>query len=194
MTSYIQKQKRIKRLNFFRLSFFLLIFVSLVASLFIIKGLFITLLLAFILSFILSPPVNFLCRLGLHRNYSVSLVFSSFLIGVGGLLFWSLPFLSKQFKNLQEEFPNYIEQISVLMQKWQDHLENNFFFFSELNLFDRFTQFLSSFGQAFFTRDSLYYDSIFYYSFTSSFFCFLYYEEPLGFDSKPLSSCPQSCF
>ena len=149
MTSYIQKQRRIKRLNFFRLSFFLLIFVSLVASLFIIQGLFITLLLAFILSFILSPPVNFLCRLGLRRNYSVSLVFSSFLISVGGLLFWSLPFLSKQFKNLQEEFPNYIEKISILMQEWQDHLENNFFFFSELNLSNRFTHFLSSFGQAF---------------------------------------------
>jgi len=129
MTSYIQKQRRIKRLNFFRLSFFLLIFISLIASLFIIQGLFITLLLAFILSFILSPPVNFLCRLGLRRPYSVSLVFSSFFASLGGLLFWSLPFLSQQFKNLQEEFPNYIDQISVLMQDWQNHLENQFFSF-----------------------------------------------------------------
>jgi len=150
MTSYIQKQRRIKRFNFFRLIFFLLIFISLIASLFIIQGLFITLLLAFILSFILSPPVNFLCRLGLRRPYSVSLVFSSFFASLGGLLFWSLPFLSQQFKNLQEEFPNYIDQISVLMQDWHNHLENQFFFFSELNLSSRFTQFLSSFGQAFF--------------------------------------------
>ena len=149
MTSYIQKQKRIKRLNFFRLSSFIIIFISLVASLFIIKGLFITLLLAFVLSFILSPPVNLLCRLGLRRSHSVSLVFSSFLIGLGGLLFWSLPFLSNQFKSLQEEFPKYIEQVSILMQDWQNSLEDSFFFLSDLNLSYRFTQFLSSFGQAF---------------------------------------------
>ena len=149
MTSYIQKQRRIKRLNFFRLGFFLIIFVSLVASLFVIQGLFITLLLAFVLSFILSPPVNFLSRMGLKRSYSVSLVFCSFFIGLGTFLFWSLPFLSKQFKNLQAEFPNYIEQLSILMQEWQDRLESQFFFLSELNLSDRFTQFLSSFGQTF---------------------------------------------
>ena len=149
MTSYIQKQRRIRRLNFFRLSFFLVIFISLVASLFIIKGLFITLLLAFVFSFILSPPVNFLCRLGFRRSHSASLIFTSFLTGLGGLLFWSLPFLSNQFKSLQEEFPNYIEQISVLMQEWQTHLEQNFFFLQDLNLSSRFTQFLSSFGQTF---------------------------------------------
>ena len=149
MTSYIQKQRRIKRLNFFRLGFFLLIFISLIASLFIIKGLFITLLLAFVLSFILSPPVNFLCRLGVPRPYSVPIIFIAFLSGLGVLLFWSLPFLSSQFNNLQKEFPSYIEQISILIQNWQNHLESQFFFLKELNLSDQFTQLLSSVGKAF---------------------------------------------
>ncbi|MDE0092200.1 MAG: AI-2E family transporter [Oligoflexia bacterium] len=148
MIPFAEKQKRIKRLNFFRLSFFLIIFSLLLASLFIIKGLFITLLLAFVLSFILMPPVNFLDR-WLPRSYAVPIVFFSFLGVLGTLLFWSLPFLSEQFNKLQEEFPTYIDRISVLITNWQNHIENNFIFIKDFNLSDKFTQILSSFGGAF---------------------------------------------
>ena len=149
MISYIGKQKRIKRLNFFRLSFFLVIFVSLMASLFIIKGLFITLLLAFVLSFILASPVNFISRLGLPRAHAVPLVFFSFFGGLALLLFWSLPFLSEQFNLLEEEFPSYIDQISILIVDWQNRLESQFSFLKGYNLSERFAKLLSSFGQAF---------------------------------------------
>lgn len=148
MTSLIEKQKRIKRLNFFRLSFFLIIFSLLLASLFIIKGLFITLLLAFVLSFILLPFVNFLNR-WISRSYAVPIVFFSFLAFLGALLFRSMPFLSEQFHKLQAEFPQYIERISVLINNWQNHFESHFSFVKDLNLSDKFTQLLSSFGGAF---------------------------------------------
>ncbi|MBC6415451.1 MAG: AI-2E family transporter [Bdellovibrionales bacterium] len=148
MTSSIQIQKRIKRLIFFRLAFFSIIFTSLIASLFIIKGLFITLLLAFVLSFILNPPVNFLSR-WIPRNYATPLVFISFLGGLSFLLYRSLPLLSEQFNKLQTEFPNYIEQFSILLNNWQNHLENNFFFLKNLNLSTKLIEFLSSFGETF---------------------------------------------
>ena len=149
MISSTEKSKRIRRLNFFRLGFFLLIFSSLVAALFIIKGLFITLLLAFIISFILLPPVNLLCQWGLSRSWAVPLIFFSFLGSLGAVLFWSLPFLSKQFNKLQEEFPTYIEQISILIGNWQNHLTSNFFFLTDFNLSERFIQIVSSLGTAF---------------------------------------------
>ena len=149
MISSTEKGKRIKRLNFFRLAFFLLFFSFLLISLFVIKGLFITLLLAFIISFVLLPPVNFLCRLGLSRGLAVPFVFFSFVGGVGALLFWSLPFLSRQFHKLQQEFPHYIDQISILINDWQKHLTNNFTFMEDFNLSDRFAQLLSSLGSAF---------------------------------------------
>ena len=149
MISSTEKSKRIRRLNFFRLGFFLLIFSSLVAALFIIKGLFITLLLAFIISFILLPPVNLLCRWGLSRSWAVPMIFFSFLGSLGAVLFWSLPFLSKQFNKLQEEFPTYIEQISILIGNWQNHLTSNFFFLTDFNLSERFIQIVSSLGTAF---------------------------------------------
>ena len=148
MTSLIEKQKRIKRLNFFRLSFFLIIFSFLLASLFIIKGLFITLLLAFVLSFILLPPTNFLSR-WIPRSFAVPIVFFSFFGILGALLSRSFPFLSGQFSKLQEEFPKYIDQISILINNWQNHLESNFIFLKDFNLSERFTQILSSFGGAF---------------------------------------------
>ena len=149
MLSLIEKRKQIQRLNFFRLAFFLIIFSSLIVSLFIIKGLFITLLLAFIISFCLLPPVNLLCRWGLSRNLAVFTVFFSFLIFIVSTVFFSFPFLSKQFSKLQEEFPGYIDQISILISNWQNHLKSNFFFLKDLNLSERFTQLFSSLGAAF---------------------------------------------
>ena len=149
MISSQEKRNRIRRLNFFRLSFFLLIFSVLLAGLFIIKGLFITLLLAFVISFILLPPVNFLCRWGLSRPLAVPLVFFSCLGSLGILVFWSFPFLSKQFNMLQEEFPDYIDQISTLINNWQDHLESNFFFLEDFNFSEQFTRIFSSLGEAF---------------------------------------------
>ena len=94
------------------------------------------------------PPVNFLNR-WIPRAYAVPIVFFSFLSLLGFLLFHSLPFLSEQFTKLQEEFPKYIERISVLMSGWQNHLESNFNFVQDFNLSDKFTQLLSSLGGAF---------------------------------------------
>jgi len=144
-----EKRNRIHRLNFFRLGFFLLIFSFLLVALFVIQGLFITLLLAFVLSFILIPPVNFLNRWGLHRNLAVPIVFFSFIGLLGSLLFWSLPFLSKQFSELQKEFPQYIKQFSLLLENWQNHLKSNFFFLQDFNLSEGLTQIFSSIGTAF---------------------------------------------
>ena len=149
MISSLENRKRIRRLNFFRLAFFLLLFCFLIAALFIIKGLFITLLLAFVISFILLPFVNFLCRLGLARRLAVPLVFFSCLISLGAVVVWSFPFLSNQFNKLKEEFPSYIEQISILISNWEKHLTNSFFFLKDFDLSERFTQVLSSVGGAF---------------------------------------------
>ena len=149
MLSAQEKRKRIQKLNFFRFGFFLIIFSFLITALFVIKGLFITLLLAFILSFVLLPPVHWLNRWGLSRPLAVPLVFFSFLGGLGALIIKSLPFLSNQFRGLQEEFPSYIEQISILMKNWQDHLTNQFFFLKNFELSETVTTIFSSLGETF---------------------------------------------
>ena len=77
------------------------------------------------------------------------MVFFSFIGTLGTLIFWSFPFISQQFNRLQEEFPIYIQQISVLTDNWQNHLKNNFFFLGDFNLSSKFTQLFSSLGNAF---------------------------------------------
>lgn len=149
MLSSQENKNRIKRLNFFRLGFFAFIFSMIVTAVVIIKGLFITLLLAFIISFILLPPVNLLTRWGLSRVFAVPLVFMSFMSFIGTSIYWSFPFLSKQFYNLQKEFPSYIKQISILIKEWQNHLNSKILFIENTNFSEVFTKIFSSLGQAF---------------------------------------------
>ena len=182
MLSSQEKRKRIQKLNFFRLGFFLIIFSFLITALFVIKGLFITLLLAFILSFVLLPPVHWLNRWGLSRPLAVPLVFFSFLGGLGALIIKSLPFLSNQFRGLQEEFPSYIEQISILMKNWQDHLTNQFFFLKNFELSETVTTIFSSLGETFFRGSALNFNSIFYHFTISPLFCLFYDEESIWLD------------
>ncbi len=149
MIPAVDTKNRIRRLNFFKLGFFLLIFSFLLSALFIIKGLFITLLLAFVINFVLLPPVNLLCKWGLSRSLSTSLVFISTIGFLGGLITWSFPFLSQQFLNLRMEFPNYIQKTTFLIESWQENLETHFFFMKNIDLSSSLESFLYSLGTAF---------------------------------------------
>ena len=62
---------------------------------------------------------------------------------------WSLPLLSKQFNSLRDEFPLYIEKISVLTDSWQNYIEKNFSFVGEVNLSEKLIQLFSSLGETF---------------------------------------------
>ncbi len=149
MIPLLDTKKRIRRLNFFRISFFLLIFSFLLSALFIIKGLFITLLLAFVISFILLPLVNLLCKWGLPRLLSASIVFVSTIGALSGLIAWMFPFLSQQFLNLKTEFPNYVQKTTVLIKTWQEGLETHLFFMRSFDLSSNLESFLQSLGTAF---------------------------------------------
>lgn len=148
MVTSKETKNRIWRLNFFRLGFFLIIFSSLIASLFIIKGLFITLLLAFVISFLLLPIVNFLNNRGMPRGAATGLTFFcilSFLtIGVSSLL----PFLSQQFATLKKEFPLYISKSTQMIKTWQEQLETHLTFLQDANFAAHLEKYLSSFSQA----------------------------------------------
>lgn len=142
-------KKRIQKLNLVRLGFFILIFSSLMSALFVIKGLFITLLLAFVISFALLPPVNWLCKKGLSRGLSASLVFLSTIGGLAGLIVWAFPFLSMQFNRLRTEFPIYIEKTIDILKIWQLQMEKHFFFMKNFDLSSQLNSFLSYFSTAF---------------------------------------------
>jgi len=142
-------KSRLRRLNFFRIGFFAVIFILLISALFIIKGLFITLLLAFVMNFVLLPLVNQLCKWGLSRGLSTSLVFLAVFISFASLIARSWPFLSQQFLNLKTEFPDYIQKLTLLIETWQTNLESHFFFMKHMDLTSRLEKFLQSLGTTF---------------------------------------------
>ena len=150
MISLQENRKKIRRLNLFRLGFFLVICSLLISSLIVIKGFFITLLLAFIFSFALQPPVNFLTlRFKLNRSLAVPLVFFTVIGTVSGVCFWFFPYISQQFASLRMEFPVYIAKASEMLLGIQTHFES-YFSLSSFDIHSRLENFLLSKGRVFF--------------------------------------------
>ncbi len=108
MLSLSTEQKtKIKRINIIRLLVFLGLLAITVSVLFLVNNLFISFLLAFVISYLLRPVVISLERTGLSYNSSLVLIY---LLGIGliGLLgTWGAPLLSQQINHFQAEWPRY---------------------------------------------------------------------------------------
>ncbi len=106
----------VRRLNRFRLFGFLCLITFLLASVLIIENLLISTLIAFVISYLLSPVVNLLERRGFDRFWSTFGTF--FVVGVmialGGFLIF--PNLATALIALQEEAPKYISGFSRLIE------------------------------------------------------------------------------
>ena len=127
MISQEENKKKIRKLNLFRLGFFLFICFFLVTSLIVIDGFFIILLVAFIMNFAFQPPVNFLTtKFHLSRNLAVPLVFFTILGGLVSVSIWVFPFISEQFSSLKTEFPIYIAKTSEMILGMQRYFEAYF--------------------------------------------------------------------
>ena len=148
MLSAKETKKRIWRLNFFRLGFFLVMFSLLITSLFVIKGLFITLLLAFVISFLLQPVVVFLCHFGFSKASSTVITFLGIIGSTTLASIASFPFFYQQFDNLRTEFPLYIQKTVQMIENWQSQLETHFTFLKDVNLAGYLDSSLSSFSIA----------------------------------------------
>ena len=194
MISTKKKRDKIHKLNLFRLTFFLILCVLLTTSLIVIKGLFITLLLAFILNFILRPPVTLLTRLKIPRPLAVPLVFFSVIGGLSWLVVRSFPFLSKQVGNLKNEFPDYIEKSSLLIEKWQSWFESRIFPLGGTDISSRFEAVLVSLGETFLQE----LPSIVTQSFTvfllAPFFAYFLIKQELGFTRNLFVLVPNHIF
>lgn len=151
MISLAEKKTKIQKLNAIRLISFAILFCLLITGLIVIKGLFMTFLLASIISISLRPLVDRLSRFQIPRSLATALVFFSILGGLCSLCIWAFPFMASQFQHLKQEFPVYIEKISLLLSKWQAVFENNIFSLN-IDLTEKLEIFLSTWGQTFFSE------------------------------------------
>lgn len=105
--------------NRIKMMFFFGILISLGFVIFAIKGLLLSVVIAMIISYLLSPMVAKLETKGLSRFASTSIVFFSFTLLLVGLGIAISPFLARQISSLQGEIPKYIDGSIVLVQRWQ---------------------------------------------------------------------------
>ena len=149
MISLSEKKAKIQKLNAVRLISFAAVFIMGLAGLIFIKGLFMTLLLASVISISVRPLADLLCRFHISRGLAVFAVFVAAVTGLSYVCVWSFPFLSSQFLHLKTEFPVYIEKISLLIARQQALFESNVFALN-INLAEKPAAWLSSLGAAFF--------------------------------------------
>ena len=194
MISSAEKKNRIRRLNLFRLGFFLLIFSLLLTALTAIRGLFVTMLLAFVIHFALLPLVNLLRRWGCPRSLAVPVVFFGVFGGLLRLLFKAFPFFSQQMENLKTEFPVYIQKTSGMIRGWQERFETNFFALEDLDMSTGLEGLLSSLGTAFFQDLPSTLTQSFTVLLLAPFFAYFMIKNELGFTRYLYPLVPNNVF
>ena len=120
-----EQRKRLKQINIIRLLVFLGLLTLATSLLFLINNLFISFLLAFVISYLARPLIAPLERAGLSYNTALVLIFlTGFgLIGLMGI--WGFPLVFNQINLLQTEWPRYsegllnlIENIELKIKSW----------------------------------------------------------------------------
>ena len=99
-----------------------------------IEGIFVSLLLATVLTFILNPVIVFLENLNLSRTIAITTVYLS--IGVSfGVIFGNIvPSIQKEFRSLQKEIPLYKEKIVSSINEKEALLKQKYPVFKKVHL------------------------------------------------------------
>lgn len=121
--SSFQKRK-VQRLNWIKLFFFFSLLVVFSFLLTAISNMFISALLAVVLSEILRPMVDFIEeKSGWGRFSSTLLVFGIFSFMAVSLMMWALPFFTEQFQTLKGEIPHYIIKATELLDQAEEKIK-----------------------------------------------------------------------
>lgn len=119
-----EHKTRLKRLNIIRLLAFISILIISSSLLFLIKNLFISLLLAFVISYLIRPLIIFLKRANINYNTALILIFIVGFVLVTLLGIWGIPLISHQIKNLQTQWPHYSEGLLNLIETIELQIKN----------------------------------------------------------------------
>lgn len=79
--------------------------------------------LAFVITYLLSPIVYYFERKGLSRTLSVSILFLCGALGISLVVIWLLPLVSNQIADLKNQFPLYIHGLTRQIDEVETRLE-----------------------------------------------------------------------
>jgi len=111
-----EQKTRLKRINIIRLLVFIGLLTVVGSVLFLVNNLFISFLLAFVISYLARPLIVPLERAGLSYNMALIFIFLVGMVLIGLIGIWAFPLVSQQINNLQMEWPRYSEGLLSLIE------------------------------------------------------------------------------
>ncbi|MDZ4677198.1 MAG: AI-2E family transporter [Oligoflexia bacterium] len=137
MTPDQQRQKIVKRERWIKLTIVAVILISALVVLLAIPGMLVSFLIAFVITYLFKPPVNYLERMGVGRTIAILIPF----IVLGGIIATSssilIPKAADQISALQLELPKYIKGVSDITIRHTKKFNSALSQFSSVNLSEK---------------------------------------------------------
>ena len=124
LTVTTEQKNKLKHINIIRLLVFLGILAISASLLILMNNLFIALLLAFVISYLVRPLIVLLERSGLSYNPSLVIIFLTGLIILLVLGVWLFPMALEQVSHLQKEWPRYFAGITSLIETTEMNIKS----------------------------------------------------------------------
>ena len=119
----LDQKNRLKRINIIRLMVFLGLLTAIGSLMVLVNNLFICILLAFVISYLVRPLILPLERAGLSYNQSLIFIFLTGFIFIFLIIAWVFPFLSDQLSGLQKEWPRYFKGLVHLIENIEQKIK-----------------------------------------------------------------------
>lgn len=105
--------------KYYRLALVMLLLAGGMYFLYLVRGVFLSLLLAVILTYLLNPLLSIMEKKGVPRVLSILLTYIALVIMAGGLVFYGMPHFIEQLDQLAELVPVYTEQVKEIVETVQ---------------------------------------------------------------------------
>jgi len=118
------RDRVLKRHSLIRLAAFLSVIVFLFITVVAVENMLLSVVLAFVLSYMLGPPISYFERRGVDRVLVTVLLFSAVGAALGLTIYITLPLMSEQVRNLQQDMPKYMNGLTKLMNSLKEKGES----------------------------------------------------------------------
>ncbi len=105
--------------KYYRMSFLILLLAMGIYFLYLVRGIFLSFLLAVTLAYLLNPAVAALEQKGIPRVVSILVSYAVLILIVGGLILYGMPHIIKQMNKMVEVVPEYTAQVNEVVKSIQ---------------------------------------------------------------------------
>lgn len=187
-------QRAIERERKLKLFFFLGALFLLVAAIVLIKNVFVSFLLAFVIYYLMAPAVDFIERRGLSRQWATTLPFVTLILIALLMVQIFLPILTEQLSSLKYEFPQYLESSTKFLTEIENRANSMISQFYPIDLRGNIQPRIMAYAQDFFKDLPEYISRSLTIFFLTPFLAFFMLLDGKDFVRRVLSLVPNNFF